>query len=106
MEQEELDRFVSSLIAEKHIEGITPEGRARVAQEIKEQLVEQINRAVLDRLPDEKLDELNRLMDAGNFGAEDMQNFINNSGVDIPKVTAETLLYFRSFYLGKTGNQA
>ena len=106
MNQPELDAFVNSLIDRKNIAGLTPEIRANVASEIKDLLIQQINRAVLERLPDEKLDELNRRMDSGDFGAEDVQLFVNNSGVDIPKIVAETMLYFEAFYLGNTNQRA
>ena len=45
MDQPELDSFVESLIDEKNISGLTPEGRAQIAGEIKDELVQQINRA-------------------------------------------------------------
>ena len=51
-------------------------------------------------LPDEKLDELNNLMDTEGFGDEGMQDFLRNSGVNIEKITAETMMKFKAFYLG------
>jgi hypothetical protein len=54
-------------------------------------------------LPDENLDELNNLMDTEGFGDADMQNFIANSGVDINKITTETMIKFKAFYLGTKG---
>ena len=95
MDQPEVGAFIDSLIDKKNISGLTDEARASIAGELKELLAQQINRAILAQLSDEKLDELNRRMDSGNFNADDVQKFINNSGVDIPKVTAETMLYLQ-----------
>lgn len=100
MNQDGFDSFIDSLITEKNLRGITPEGRAQVAGELKETLIEQVNRAILNELPDEKLDELNDLLDKGDMNESKMQDFLMNSGVDIPKVTTKTLLYFKAFYLG------
>ena len=100
MAQDELDQYIDSLITRKNLKGLTPEGRGYVAQELKEQLVEQINRAVIDALPDDKLEQLDELSGREDFTAEDMQKFIAESGVDAAKITAETLLYFEAFYLG------
>jgi len=100
MEGNELDQFVNQLIEDKNITGLTPEGREQVANELKELVTEEINRAVLTAMPDSKLDELSALMDSGDFTSDDMQKFIAESGVDLKQITTETLLYFRAFYLG------
>ena len=100
MNQDGLDSFVDSLITEKNLSGLTPEGRQIVANELKENIIEQVNRAILNELPDEKLDELNDKLDQGPLSEDQMQEFLMNSGVDIPKVTTKTLLYFKAFYLG------
>ena len=101
MDQPELDSFVQGLIDEKQISGLTPEGRAQIAGEIKDELVQQINRAVLMELPDDKLDEIDTKLDAGEIKPEELQQLVLDSGVDVAKITAETMLYFKAFYLGK-----
>lgn len=101
MNDDNFDRFVNSLIAEKDLKGLTPEGREQVAAELKNLISEEVNRAILMELSDEKLDELDKLMDDGPLSESEMQDFLRNSGVDIPKVTTKTLMYFRSFYLGE-----
>ena len=79
---------------------MTPEGRVQIAGEIKDELVQQINRAILMELPDEKLDEIDQKMEAGEMNPEDLQQFVQDSGVDVAKITTETMLYFKAFYLG------
>ena len=95
-----LDIFVNQIIDEKGLTGLNEDTRKTVVNELKSALVEQINRAILINLPDEKLDELNNLMDQDGFGDADMQKFIAESGVDVNKITAETMLQFKAFYLG------
>ena len=96
----ELYNFINSIIDEKGLTGLNEDTRQTVVNELKSALIEQINRAILMELPDEKLDELNNLMDTEGFGETGMQTFIANSGIDVNKITAETMLKFKAFYLG------
>jgi hypothetical protein len=100
MNDDNFDSFVNSLVTEKNLQGLTPEGREQVVAELKNLVAEEVNRAILMELSDEKLDELDKLMDKGPLSESEMQQFLRNSGVDVPKVTTKTLMYFRSFYLG------
>lgn len=101
MKDDNFDRFVNSLIAEKDLKGLTPEGREQVAAELKNLIAEEVNRALLMELPDDKLDELDKRMNDGPLSETEMQDFLLNSGVDVPKITTKSLMYFRSFYLGE-----
>lgn len=101
MKDDNFDRFVNSLIAEKDLKGLTPEGREQVAAELKNLIAEEVNRALLMELPDDKLDELDKRMNDGPLSETEMQDFLLDSGVDVPKITTKTLMYFRSFYLGE-----
>lgn len=99
MEQQELDGFVNSLIERKNLKGLTAEGRERVARELKELLTEQINRAILEALPEDKLDLIDEITSRENYSPEEIQKVIAESGVNVAKITTETLLYFESLYL-------
>ena len=52
------------------------------------------------QLPDEKLDELDNMMNAGPLDDAALQDFLANTDLDINKITTETLLAFKAFYLG------
>lgn len=100
MNEDNFDRFVNSLIEDKKLTGLTEEDRKLVAAEIKDLISEEINRALLMELSNEKLEELDQRMDQGPISEEEMQEFLLNSGVDVAKVTTKTLMNFRAFYLG------
>lgn len=104
MNQPELDSFIEGLINDKNIEGLTPEGRKQIANEIKDELVRQINHAILMELPDDKLDEIDQKLESGEIKPEELQAIVQDSGVNIAKITTETMLYFKAFYLG-SGNE-
>ena len=102
MAQDELDSFIDSLIERKQLKGLTPEGREDIKNELKEMLVKEINTAIIDALPEDKLNELDELTSHDDYKPEDAQKIIDESGVNVAKITTETLLYFETFYLGQS----
>ena len=65
-------------------------------------LVKEINTAIIDALPEDKLNELDELTSHDDYKSEDAQKIIDESGVNVAKITTETLLYFEAFYLGQS----
>ena len=97
MDQPELDSFVEGLINDKNIEGLTPEGRKQIAGEIKDELVQQINRAVLMELPDDKLDEIDQKLEAGEIQPEELQAIIQDSASMWRRLRPRRCFIFRPF---------
>ncbi len=95
-----LNNFIMDLINEKNLPGLTDERKAEIANEMQDLLIEQINRAIVDVLPDEVLDKLNERMGQPDFDEAEMQKIVADSGIDVEKITADTLVRFRAFYLG------
>ena len=77
-----------------------PEGREELKADMKKRLEDEINRAAIEALPEEKAAELAKLVEEPDFTNEKMTEFIKNSGVNLTEVALETMLKFRSFYLG------
>lgn len=94
-----IDDFVESLLNDKGIE-VEPEIREELKADMKKRLMDQINRAAIQALSEEKADELAKKIDDPNFTNEDMAKFMQDSGVNLTEVALETMLRFRSFYLG------
>lgn len=94
-----IDDFVESLLNDKGIE-VEPEIREELKADMKKRLMDQINRAAIQALSEEKADELAKKIDDPNFTNEDMTKFMQDSGVNLAEVALETMLRFRSFYLG------
>ena len=67
---------------------------------MKKRLEDQINRAAIQALSEEKADELAKRLEDPNFTNEDMAKFMQDSGVNLAEVALETMLKFRGFYLG------
>ena len=99
MNQDALSKFINDIIDAKNFKSIDSDVRRQLEQDLKNRLLDQIDRAVLGALPENKIDGFNDLLDR-NASQQEVQQYIANSGVDTKKITLETMLRFRSLYLG------
>ena len=99
MNQDALSKFINDIIDAKGYKTLDGDVRRQLEQDLKNRLLDQIDRAVLRALPENKIDGFNDLLDR-NASQQEVQQYIANSGVDTKKITLETMLRFRSLYLG------
>lgn len=99
MEMQSVDEFIESLLVDKGITDIESEIKAELSQEMKTRLLDQINKAAIMQLSEEKAAELASMVDDPNFTNEKMTEFMQTSGVNLAEVALETMLQFRNFYL-------
>jgi hypothetical protein len=99
MNQDALSKFISDIIDAKGYKTLDSDVRRQLEQDLKNRLLDQIDRAVLEALPENKIDGFNDLLDRG-ASQQEVQQYIATSGVDTKKITLETMLRFRSLYLG------
>ncbi len=95
-----IDEFIEGILNEKGITDLEPDIKAGLIEEMKTVLNDQINRAAVEALSEEKAAELDKLIDSPDFSQEKFQEFMMNSGVNLVQVAADTMLKFRGFYLG------
>ena len=96
----QLDDFINQVITDKNLSGLTDEVREQLVEDLRQRLMDQIDRAIIDALPEDKAIEFSNKLDDENFGDEQVQQFMNDSGVDMQGVTLATMLRFRELYLG------
>lgn len=94
-----VDDFIETLLDEKGITEVEPEIRAELKEDMKARLMDQINRAAIMKLSEEKATELAGMVDNPDFNDEKMAEFMKNSGVNLTEVALDTMLQFRNFYL-------
>lgn len=99
MEIQTIDDFIDQLLIDKGITGLEPEIEEDLKNEMKTRLTDQINKAAVMQLSEEKADELAKLVDDPDFSNEQMAEFMQNSGVNLTEVTLDTMLNFRNLYL-------
>lgn len=95
---DQLDLFIKDIIDAKQLPGITEEAKAGLLEEMRERLLDMLNRALVEALPEEKIVSFSTFLEQG-VSDEQVQDFITQSGVDVEKVTAQTMLAFRNLYL-------
>lgn len=98
--EEQLIPFVDQLLKEKNLSGMTEEVFKQLRSDMAYDLRRQIDRALIEALPDEKLDEFNGLIGNTETTEADLQQFMVDSGIDSVTIIAHTMSKFRDFYLG------
>ena len=93
------NEFIEGLLKEKDIFIDDPEAKKQVVADMTKKLEEEINRAAVESLSEEKAKELAEKIDSPDFTTEKTIEFIKDSGVDIEKITEDTKNRFREFYL-------
>ncbi len=99
MDQDALSKFINDIIDAKNFKTLDGDVRQQLEQDLKNKLLDQIDRAVLGALPENKIDGFNELLDR-DASKQEIQQYVATSGVDTKKITLETMLRFRSLYLG------
>lgn len=99
MENKGVDKFIDDILTDKDLPGTTPEIKAMLTVDLKQRLMDQINRAIIDALPDDKFDEFDALLDKEGVDDEEVQKFIADSDIDIKQITIKTMILFCELYL-------
>ena len=102
---EQLDSFITEIIETKQLPGITDEAKKLLVVEMRQRLLDMINRALIEALPDDKVGELSSMLDTDSIADEALQSFVQDSGVDVKTITAKTMLAFRALYLQTPGER-
>ncbi len=98
-----VEEFIDQLIDEKDL-NLEDDVRQELKLDMINRLLDQIDKASINALPEDKAIELADKLDDPDFKDEDISEFMKNSGVDLERVALETMVQFRLLYLG--GNPA
>lgn len=103
--QLQLEEFVEDILTDKKLPGLTDDVRLDVVADMVQTLRELIDRAVIEAMPDDNLEELNKLLDQPETTREQLTEAIRTSGVDTKRIAADTMLRFRELYLEGPGEE-
>jgi len=93
-----LDEFIDKLIAEKSFENIDGETMAQMKEDLMSRIEDRINAAILEAMPEDKLEDFNKILDSGT--PENIQKFTQENIPNAEEVIAKALVSFRERYLG------
>lgn len=102
---DQFDTFIKDIIEAKQLPGLTEEAKLGLLEEMRERLLDMIDRALIEALPDDKVAEFSALVDAEQTSDEQLQAFIAESGVNAEEVTTKVLVAFRDLYLSPPAEQ-
>lgn len=80
---------------------ISPEVKRTLTQDLSARLIDQINRAMIESLPEPSLTKLNNYIDrVPEIDPLQVQAIIAESNINQKKIALQTMLRFRRLYLG------
>ena len=94
-----VEQCIDQLIDEKDL-NLEDDVRQELKVDMINRLLDQIDAASINALPEDKAIELADKLDDPDFSDDDLTEFMRNSGVDLEKVALETMVQFRLLYLG------
>jgi hypothetical protein len=94
-----VEQFIDQLIDEKDL-NLEDDVRQELKVDMINRLLDQIDAASINALPEDKAIELADKLDDPDFSDDDLTEFMRNSGVDLEKVALETMVQFRLLYIG------
>lgn len=98
---ENVEGFIDQLIDEKGYSDLDDDVRQELKTDMIQRLMDQIDQAAINALPEDKAIELADKLDDELFDDEKVAEFMQNSGIDLQQVALETMLQFRMLYLGE-----
>ena len=97
-----IDQFLGQILDDKKITIDTPEVRQQLISDLRNHLMNQIDRAMINALNEEQLRQLNDLLDKEGVQDNEIQDFFRQSGINGEQVALNTMMRFRQYYLGNT----
>ena len=103
---EAIDLFIRGIMEEKGVKTPTDEIAKDIFEELRNSLLEQIDRSLIAELPEDKLEELNRMASQnGQIDPKIIAKMVQEANIDVEEVTGITMARFRDLYLGKNSNE-
>ena len=100
IDRDTLEKFINELFQKKPAPAENAEELNRVKKEMVQSLDDRINKAMLNGLSDEQLEELERMLDSGEESPEAYDAFYKNAGVNLETVFSKEMKNFEKEYLG------
>lgn len=104
-DEEAVLQFVEQLIAEMGLGDVDEKKKSRLQEKLSEKLIDEINRALIAVLPEEKLVILENLPEDAR-ASEKVAEMVEEAGIDTKKLVSEVLEEFRTAILEECKDEA
>lgn len=91
-------QFVDKILEEKGMEGVEEEVRLQLRSDLLERLEDKINHLIIESLSPEQLAKFEHFIDTDQL--DQLQPFLEKSGVNVSGIVARCMSEFRANYLG------
>ncbi len=98
MQNQELRKYVASIIKEKKLTGVEQEILDKLIDELTTTLEKQINKALINSLNDSQFAEFEQLIN--NEDAQKVSTFFTDNKIPVQEITTRVMTKFRISYLG------
>lgn len=95
-----IDDFVEKLLQAKNLPTVNEAVRSEMKKDLSKRVVDRINAIIATHMPDDKLDEFEKLLDS-KADDETVQNFCKEQIPDLQALITIELAKFQSIYLSK-----
>lgn len=100
-DDEILDAFAEQMMKDKGLEELDETTFNTLKDDLKERIGFQVTRAIIARLPQDKLDQLGESLDNETATGESIDSLIASENIDVGAIARDTMLTFRDAYLGE-----
>ena len=97
---EKIHEFISDLLVRRGITDLPDDIREQTIDEMTDLLLDEIDNAAIDALPEDKAIELANGLENGSIKQEDVANFMKAAGLDLEQISFDTMQEFGALYLG------
>ena len=94
-----VEQFIEELLSERGLSSLDPEIKKDIKSQMMQELMDQIDRAAINALPEERAIELAKKLDDAEFGSDQAAAFMKESGVDLQQIALNTMMTYRKLYL-------
>ena len=106
-DDEAIDLFIYGMMEEKGTAIGSDQVQATVFKDLKNQLLQEIDRSLIAELPDDKIDELNKMaIEKGQIDPNLIADMIEEANLDAAEIIGGTMAKFREIYLGNASSEA
>lgn len=102
-QEQVIEAFIYQMVVDKGLLQEDKKQNGKIQHELREQLDEAVQMALIEALPEPRLKELDQALKSGVTDEQIMQ-FFQNAGVNYPKVAAAAMAKFRQEYLSSQAN--
>ena len=100
--QTDLEAFVGGLLAKKRYTSFSEAEQNTIKEDLLDRLVAQLEIALTDALPEDKVAELTAKLQAGDMSDDEIGQFLRENNVNIEEITSKTKDQFEKFFMMET----